>query len=134
MVEMAKNVDGYRISTFFHKDRGGKLVAGPAWDYDLALSNANYLTGWDPAGWYGDLVGDASKPYFSRLLQDPDFAQLLVDTYAGFRSSVWSTDYLLDKIDAHAIPTPAMLPNNSHLFATKNTEINPIPPHTNATT
>ena len=52
--EVAKNIDGYRLSTYLHKDkqsRGGKLVAGPAWDYDLAFYNANYCRGSDTAGW-----------------------------------------------------------------------------------
>ena len=37
--EFWKNVDGYRISTYFHKKRfsdGGELVAGPLWDFNLA--------------------------------------------------------------------------------------------------
>ena len=34
--EFASNVDVYSFSTFFHKDRCGKLRAGPVWDYNLA--------------------------------------------------------------------------------------------------
>ena len=34
--ELASNVDIYQKSTFFHKDRGGKLRAGPVWDFNLA--------------------------------------------------------------------------------------------------
>ena len=34
--EFASNVDVYTYSTFFHKDRCGKLRAGPVWDYNLA--------------------------------------------------------------------------------------------------
>jgi hypothetical protein len=52
--ELAKNVDGYRLSTYLYKDkqsRGGKLVAGPVWDYDLAFYNANYCRGSDTLGW-----------------------------------------------------------------------------------
>lgn len=35
MGELASNVDIYQKSTFFHKDRGGKLRAGPVWDFNL---------------------------------------------------------------------------------------------------
>jgi hypothetical protein len=35
--EFASNVDAYQISTFFHKDKGGKLRAGPVWDFNLSL-------------------------------------------------------------------------------------------------
>ena len=36
MAEYSSNVDVYSLSTFFHKDRCGKLRAGPVWDYNLA--------------------------------------------------------------------------------------------------
>ena len=36
MGEMSSNVDIYQKSTFFHKDRNGKLRAGPVWDFNLA--------------------------------------------------------------------------------------------------
>ena len=36
IAEFASNVDVYSFSTFFHKDRKGKLRAGPVWDYNLA--------------------------------------------------------------------------------------------------
>ena len=44
IAEFASNVDVYSISTFFHKDRMGKLRAGPVWDYNLAF-------GYDAFGW-----------------------------------------------------------------------------------
>lgn len=37
MAEFTSNVDVYHLSTFFHKDRDGKLRAGPIWDYNLAF-------------------------------------------------------------------------------------------------
>lgn len=36
MGEFSSNVDIYQKSTFFHKDRNGKLRAGPVWDFNLA--------------------------------------------------------------------------------------------------
>jgi len=52
--EISRNVDGYRLSSYFHKDRDskkGKIIAGPVWDYDLAFRNANYCKGSDIEGW-----------------------------------------------------------------------------------
>lgn len=37
--ELSSNVDGYHFSTFFHKDRQGKLKAGPIWDFNLTYGN-----------------------------------------------------------------------------------------------
>jgi hypothetical protein len=39
MAEISSNVDAYALSTFYHKDRGGKLRAGPVWDYNLTFGN-----------------------------------------------------------------------------------------------
>ncbi len=42
--EVSKNYDGGVTSSFFYKKsdaQGGKLYAGPAWDYDVAFGNCN---------------------------------------------------------------------------------------------
>lgn len=45
--ELASNADGYMYSTFFHKDRNGKLRAGPIWDFDLTYGNDLFFWGYD---------------------------------------------------------------------------------------
>jgi hypothetical protein len=45
--EFAANVDGYQLSTYFHKDRNGKLRAGPLWDFNLTLGNDLFFWGYD---------------------------------------------------------------------------------------
>lgn len=42
MGEFSSNVDVYELSTFFHKDRKGKLRAGPIWDYNLAYGHDEF--------------------------------------------------------------------------------------------
>jgi len=37
--EISSNVDAYQFSTYFHKDRLGKLSAGPIWDFNLTYGN-----------------------------------------------------------------------------------------------
>lgn len=37
--EFASNPDAYQYSTYFHKERNGKLRAGPVWDLDLSFGN-----------------------------------------------------------------------------------------------
>ena len=52
--EITKNVDGYRLSTFLYKDRDSKnphLFAGPVWDFNIALGNAEYCGGNSYQGW-----------------------------------------------------------------------------------
>ena len=45
--ELAANADAYQFSTFFHKDRNGKLRAGPIWDLDLTYGNDLFFWGFD---------------------------------------------------------------------------------------
>ena len=45
--ELASNADGYQYSTYFHKDRMGKLRAGPVWDFDLTYGNDLFHWGFD---------------------------------------------------------------------------------------
>tara|TARA_B110000444_G_scaffold150826_1_gene141161 strand:- start:317 stop:2347 length:2031 start_codon:yes stop_codon:yes gene_type:complete len=47
MAELASNPDAYQFSTFFHKDRAGKLRAGPIWDYNLSFGNDLFVFGFD---------------------------------------------------------------------------------------
>ncbi len=54
--EIGRNVDGYRISSYFYKDRDtlgqfSHLHAGPAWDFNIAFGNANYCQAELTSGW-----------------------------------------------------------------------------------
>ncbi|MBP7148343.1 MAG: CotH kinase family protein [Acidobacteria bacterium] len=102
IVEMTKNIDGFRLSTFMFKDRAGRLNMGPVWDYNLTLGNANYLDGWLPQGWYHDLLGDGDYPYWRRLFQDPEFALRYADRWFGLRREIFRTEKLLGDIDHDA--------------------------------
>ena len=47
LTELSSNADGYHLSTFYHKDRNGKLRAGPLWDMDLTYGNDLFIWGYD---------------------------------------------------------------------------------------
>ena len=99
LVELTKNIDGFRLSTYMFKDRGGKLNMGPAWDYNLSLGNADYLDGWIPTGWYYDLISAGDYPWWRRLFQDPEFQSRYADRWFVLRQSLLSTNRLLQDID-----------------------------------
>ncbi len=85
--EISRNVDGYRFSTFFHKDRdskGGKINAGPVWDYDLAFRNADYCDGSKISGWAYEFnsvcpgEGTGMVPFWwERLMSDTAYTSSL---------------------------------------------------------
>jgi hypothetical protein len=67
--ELMKDNDGLDFSSiYYYKDRGGKLVMGPIWDFDLSGGNTNYSDCQYPTGWW-----IKNSVWFSRLFQDPAF-------------------------------------------------------------
>jgi hypothetical protein len=100
MVEMPKQIDGYRLSNFYHKDRNGKLKEGPIWDWNLAFGNANYLEGGLTNNYYAPAVGDADYLYYRRLFADPDFYQKHVDRWFALRTNIFATSNLLARVSA----------------------------------
>lgn len=102
LVEMSKNIDGLRYSVFLHKDRGGKLVVGPPWDWNLSWGNADYQDGWRPEGWYFELLREHEVCWFRRLSQDPDFRQRTIDRWWDLRRQVFNTSNIWARIDRWA--------------------------------
>jgi spore coat protein CotH len=76
--ELSSNADAYQYSTFFHKDRGGKLRAGPIWDLNLSFgssfTNSSDVDQWQfsngnktgPWFWAGLFDNRTFPCYFSR--------------------------------------------------------------------
>lgn len=81
--EFAANVDAYQFSTYFHKDRGGKLRAGPVWDLNLSLGL--------------DVFGDRSKTNTWQFSNDDnEGAKFWTDlfnnpTYKCYLSKRWNS-------------------------------------------
>ncbi len=102
LVETAKNIDGFRISTYMHIDHDGKLHMGPIWDYDLSLGNADYLEGWIPSGWYYRQLGDGDYPYWRRLFLDPEFRMRYADRWFELRRDLFTTDRMMQIVENYA--------------------------------
>lgn len=98
LVEFAKNIDGYRISNYIYKDRGGKLNY-VAWDYNLSLGNADYLDGWKPAGWYYEDINANQYPWYPEKFKDPEFVVEYADRWYELRRGMFSEENVLGKID-----------------------------------
>ncbi len=100
ITELTKEIDGFRLSTFFYKDRESKIFAGPLWDFNLALGNANYLQGWLPQGWYYPLISEYeyNRGWYNRLFEDPAFAELYNRRYRSLRLTAFSDLNLIGKM------------------------------------
>ena len=103
--EFARNVDGFKKSRNFHKDKSSKdslIYAGPVWDFDWAYKDhsSSMLNG---AGWRHDYSGptDVKPPgWYIKLLQDSTFANELNCRYFNLRNTILDTSNLFHFIDS----------------------------------
>ncbi|MEM8895117.1 MAG: CotH kinase family protein [Bacteroidota bacterium] len=108
--ELSKNADGYKLSSYIHKDRdsdGGKLSAGPIWDFDqtygvsLVCSNDDF-TGWTYLQNQEGCEDLESMPlWWQRLVDDPIFFTLAQNRWSSYRSDFLSDQALDDWITNH---------------------------------
>ncbi len=74
IAEYTSNVDVYGCSTFFHKDRNGKLRAGPVWDYNLSFGYDEFgdRSGYDVWQFYNG-SNDGSRFWTELFFNCPTF-------------------------------------------------------------
>jgi subtilisin-like proprotein convertase family protein len=110
--ELSRNNDGYKKSWFMHKNRddnGGKLKAGPVWDFDWAWTNipgCSIFSATNGSGWaykINDCNPDVnSNGWYVRMLQDSTFRNELKCRWVNLRSTLLSTANLFNYIDSTA--------------------------------
>jgi hypothetical protein len=81
---LAYNVDGLRLSGYFYKDRGGRLAAGPLWDFDRSLSSDDSRDD-NPQSW-NNIGYFFTQDWWGPLFQDKDFVQAWIDRWWQLRS------------------------------------------------
>jgi hypothetical protein len=110
--EVTRNVDAYKKSRFFYKDKeskGGMIHSGPPWDYDWAwkdIWDCPIFTNTDGSGWAYQVnqcdVWPTPPVYMTRLLQDITFSGGVRQRYDELRGSFLSNASLINYIDSVA--------------------------------
>ena len=102
--ELSKNIDGYRLSTYFYKQKdsnGGKIVMGPWWDYNLSLGNVDYCEGANTEGFEVDTdCGNANPFWWERMLEDTAYRDMTRCLWEDYRSAAWSNESIHNTIDS----------------------------------
>lgn len=107
VVQLSRDVDAYRLSSFLFKDRdskGGLLNAGPLWDFNLGFGNADYCDGWETSGWNFDdqSCGEDQPFWWDRLQEDTLFNNQVQCRWDELRAGPWQTDSIMQFIDDQA--------------------------------
>jgi hypothetical protein len=112
--ELSRNVDAYRLSTYFYKDKdskGGKLTMGPAWDFNLSFGNADYYDGYLPQGWvYNKLELTPGTPdyfqtpfWWGKLMKDSVFVNSVKRRWTSLRKTALSTQAIFKFMDSTTV-------------------------------
>lgn len=111
--ELGRTVDGYRSSSFFHKDKdalnwNSKIVAGPMWDFNLSYGNADYCDAFLTTGWQYDFdeVCDFSTSipfWWERLLDSQQYRDGLRCRWNELRQGPLATSTIHNFIDSIAL-------------------------------
>lgn len=107
--EISRNNDGFKKSRYFHKDRNGKIVAGPVWDFDWAWKNINecfIFKATDGSGWAYKVndcnPGIKSPGWMERLFTDNTFKNETNCRYFDARTTTLSDESIYGMVDSLA--------------------------------
>ncbi len=109
--EAMRNSDAYGWSGYFHKDREGKINAGPVWDFDQSAGNSSYPDDGIITGWMFEHPFTNNTPFFWPLLfKDPLFSYRVRQRWEELRKDAYSNVKLMAYIDSIAgmLSTPQL--------------------------
>lgn len=108
--EWSRNVDGYRLSTYITKPKitqnGGKLMMGPAWDFDIAWRNCYYCDGDKTTGWQFEIENICPGGYWQpptwwkKFRLDPAFNNALKCRWTEVVQNQWPPDQRVAWVDS----------------------------------
>ena len=113
----AKNVDAWRLSSYYHKHRNAKLMAGPLWDCDRCVGayDANVA---DPNSWQptGSSVDYFSYGWWNGLFADPAFEEQYWARWEELLAGPLDTQSVLALVDSLAAPLDEAAARNAARF------------------
>ncbi len=105
--ELALEVDKYKYSTYFFKEKdtdGGKLHAGPLWDFDLGFGNDAPWTYGQAGDVWQYLEKDIGRCYWwERLMQDSYFRNRCYSRWKYLRDHSFSDEAVVNYLDSCAL-------------------------------
>lgn len=107
--ELAREVDSYRLSFYMMKlpdSMGGKVYAGPQWDFDRGFGNANYYDANKPeGGWSFEgpprpaKKGEEAATFAKNIFKSPSFQKELACRWKEVRKTFMTTAHINAQLD-----------------------------------
>lgn len=111
-----KNPDALRLSGYFHKDRGGRIQAGPVWDFDRTAgsidSRAQDPLYWDATNYTNDTTPMFTYGWYGPLFDDPVFRVRYWSRMERLLDDELSLEATLAHIDAYGAELEEAGPRN----------------------
>lgn len=107
--ELSKNADGYKLSSYLHKDRvdvDDRLHAGPIWDFDQTYGMSEVCSNYDPLGWTytqnqsGCEDLESMPMFWQAMMGDTIFTNHLACRWNALRQGALHQDSIFQRIDA----------------------------------
>jgi len=96
--EFCKNIDAYRLSTYFQISNQKRILMGPVWDFNFSFGLTNYLQGYSTSGF---VYNNKHVPFWwEKLTANVFFKSALIKRWRHLRGSIFKDDaimYLIDK-------------------------------------
>lgn len=98
--ELAKNIDAYRLSTYFYKSTRGKLNMGPIWDFNLSYGNKKMCNFDSYKGWSADFNVSCPNDYWlvpfwwNALLSNKEFQKKTKVRWMELRKTTFNFNHI----------------------------------------
>ena len=93
----SKNPDAFRLSSYWHKPRLGKLTPGPIWDFDRTQGSTDGRD-FDWGTWQGGM-DFFTYPWYKEMFADANFRQAWIDRFHALRQGPFDTASIHARID-----------------------------------
>ncbi len=135
--ELGREMDAYIRSQHFHKDRDGKIFAGPIWDRDLTFGVGGSFENDQIEGWQYEQtarsgggtgfpgMANPGNDWFPRLMEEPGFVASVVARWKELRQGQLSDAQLDARVDTLAAPLAAAAVRNFAKWDILTTEMVP---------
>ena len=99
--EFCKNIDAYRLSTYFQISEEKRMIMGPIWDFNFSFGLTDYLDGYSSSGFVYE-YRDEAPFWWKKLNKNVFFKSALKKRWIQLRQSILSEKVVLEMVNKYA--------------------------------